>query len=159
MVSLRPMNGRQTLFQLAGGGGGGGGGIFQGDTLSPLFLVAFTPIIKGTQCSPFSGFCLLLPTPTNSGGLPERNSFVYTLWNEPQSEEPCGWYLAKVTYISDDGNAVIRYKRGSLEKQSTCSMSHGFKQRVMGNGSFQFIQSLRLWEPQPQNPKSLVHNV
>ena len=58
----------------------------------------------------------LLPPPTNLGDLPERNSFVCTLWNEPQSEEAPEWYLAKITYISDDSYVVIRYKRGSLEK-------------------------------------------
>ena len=96
--------------------------IIQGDTLSPLiFLVAFNPIIKVVQSLPSSGFRLLLPPPSNSRDLPEVNSFVYTLWDEPQSDEPSGWYLAKVTYISDDGNAVIRYKRGSLEESVNLS--------------------------------------
>ena len=96
--------------------------------------------------------------PPSTQGVSQRNSFVYILWNEPQSEEPPGGYLAKVTYISDNGNAVIHYKR-LLKKLSTCSMSHGLKQRVMGSGSFQFHQPLRLWEPPPQNPQNEVHIV
>ena len=58
-------------------------------------------------------------------------------------------------------NAVIQYlKEALLKKQSTCSISHGFKQKVMGSGSFQFHQPLWMWEtPLPNPQKSSPHCV
>ena len=104
---MRPRNERQTLFQLVG--------VFQGDTLSPLiFLVAFNPLIKGTVHHLAGSVYSTHPPPTQ--GVSQKGIPLYTLWNEPQSEVPHGWYLAKVTYISDDGNAVILYKRSYIEE-------------------------------------------
>ena len=56
------------------------GGVFQGDTLSPLiFLVAFNPIIKGTQSLIFSGSCLLLPPPLTPGFSQKRFLCIHPL--------------------------------------------------------------------------------
>ncbi len=49
--------------------------------------------------------------------LPEMfktNLYIYALWDEPNSEEPIGWYLAKVTYIKDDGSICLKYRKGNL---------------------------------------------
>ena len=93
--------------------GGGRGGIFQGDTFHLLSSRwPLTTSSKALNVYHLAGS--VYSSPTLCFG--ERDSFVCTLWNEPQSEEPTGWYLAKVTYMSEDANAVIRYKRGSHEE-------------------------------------------
>ena len=77
--------------------------------------MAFNPIIKFIQNQPLSGFYFhLLPTTTTTNDLPKETSFVYILWDESQSDEPVGWYLARVTDISEDAVALVRYKKGSL---------------------------------------------
>ncbi len=127
-VSLRTKNGRQTLFQLAGGGGG----VFKVTLCHPLS--SRWPLTPSSNA--FNVHHLYSPPPTKSGCLPERNSFMYTFWNEPQSEEPPRWYLAKVTYISDNGNAVIHYKRGSLEE--AVNLLNASWVQAKGNGKWFF---------------------
>lgn len=46
--------------------------------------------------------------------MPETNSYIYALWDEPNSNEPVGWYLAKVTSIEDDGSICLKYHKGNL---------------------------------------------
>lgn len=71
-------------------------GVFQGDTLSP-------PIFS-------------LPTTNSLPEMPKTNSYIYALWNEPNSDEPIGWYLAEVTSIEDDGSTCLKYHKGNLTK-------------------------------------------
>ena len=88
-------------------------GVFQGDTLSPLiFLVAFNPIIQLAYSLPTCGFHMRIPT--GAPKPPDVNSYVYAQWDEPDSEEPQGWYLAKVMSINKDGTANLIYKKGRL---------------------------------------------
>ena len=48
--------------------------------------------------------------------LTQKGIPLYIPFGMSLTEEPPGWYLAKLTYILEDGNAVIGYKRGSLEE-------------------------------------------
>ena len=54
--------------------------------------------------------------PTGAPKPPDVNSYVYALWDEPDSEEPQGWYLPKVTLINQDGTANLMYRKGQLTK-------------------------------------------
>ena len=89
--------------------------MFQGDTLSPLiFLMAFNPIICLAHSLSTCGFSLKLST-----GTPctlKLNSFVYVFWDEPDSEEPLGWYLSKVISIFDDDTVEVLYKKGQTRE-------------------------------------------
>ena len=79
------------------------------------------------------------------------------------------WYLAKVTYILEDGTwprsltswkmvlPAFATKEALLKKQSTCSVPHGFKQMIMESGSFQFNQPLGCGSLHPKIPKSSPH--
>ena len=55
-----------------------------------------------------------MKTPNGAPKPPDVNSYVYALWDEPDSEEPQGWYLAKVTSINQDGTAELMYRKGRL---------------------------------------------
>ena len=89
-----------------------GRGVFQGDTLSPLiFLIAFNPVIQLAQSLNTCGFCLRIPS--NLSGMPKTNSYIYALWDEPNSNEPVGWYLAKVNSIESDG-LICWYRKDNL---------------------------------------------
>ena len=116
-------------------------------------------IIKGTQCSPLSRFCLILPSPTNPGclaeGIPLYIPFGMSLNQKSLLDGTWTRSLISRTMAMQS----FATKEALLTKQSTCSMCHGFKQRVMGSVSFQFHQPLRLWESPPQNPKSQVYIV
>ena len=46
--------------------------------------------------------------------MPRINSCSYALWDEPNSEEPVGWSLAKVTSIEDGGTICLKYHKGNL---------------------------------------------
>ncbi len=86
-------------------------GVFQGDTLSPLiFLIAFNPIIELADSLHTLGFCASLQNNV-SLSLPNINKYVYVLWNEEVSEEPKGWYLAKIMTICPDGSATLYYRK------------------------------------------------
>ena len=37
------------------------------------------------------------------------NSAIYVLWDEPQSDEPPGWYPAEISEYHSDGEATIEY--------------------------------------------------
>ena len=91
-------------------------GVFQGDTLSPLiFLVAFNPLIQVYDNLSTCSFSLRLPV-ANSSGLPPVNSTIYVLWNEPQSDEPPGWYYAVVSEYHSDGEVTIEYADKATER-------------------------------------------
>ena len=88
-------------------------GVFQGDTLSPLiFLIAFNPIIQLAQSLNTCGFHLRLPSTLPE--MPKNNSYIYALWDEPNSNEPMGWYLAKVISIESGRSICLKYRKGSL---------------------------------------------
>ena len=50
--------------------------------------------------------------PTGTPKPPDVNSYVYALWDEPDSEEPQGWYLAKVTSINQDDTVNMMDRKG-----------------------------------------------
>lgn len=78
-------------------------GVFQGDTLSPLiFLLTFNPIIHLANSLLTYGFRIKLSDPI-AHDLPKVNSYLYVNWDEEDSNETKGWYLAKVTTISPEG--------------------------------------------------------
>lgn len=81
-------------------------GVFQGDTLS-IFLLAFTLIINYAQSLPFKGFSFKIPL-TDFENLPDPQVPIYIYWNEPQSQDPPGWYLCTVQHYSR-GTAKIQY--------------------------------------------------
>lgn len=39
---------------------------------------------------------------------------IYTLWLEEGSGEELGWYLAKVLFVNDNGDAKLKYRKGGL---------------------------------------------
>ena len=91
-------------------------GVFQGDTLSPLrFLIAFNLVIQSVQAHPSAGYTIQFPpdrSPSEGSiSLPETNSHIYALWNKPDSNEPPGWYLAKVLSVFPDGAVTLRYRK------------------------------------------------
>ena len=44
------------------------------------------------------------------------NSAIYVLWDEPQSDEPPGWYHAVVSKYHSDGKATIKYANEATEQ-------------------------------------------
>ena len=63
------------------------------ETLSPpIFLIAFIPIIEVARSLSTSGLQLRIPS-SNFLEAPKVNSYLYTLWDEDDSDEPKGWYL------------------------------------------------------------------
>ena len=87
-------------------------GVFQGDTLSFLiFLITFNPIIQLAKSLSTCGFCLKMKN--SFPEMPKINPYIYVLWDEPNSEEPVGWYLAKVISIDNDGSICLKYRKGS----------------------------------------------
>ena len=101
-------------------------GVFQGDTLSPLiFLITFNPIIQLAQSLSTCGFCLKLSDPT-SRELPKVNPHLYVQWDEEDSDEPQGWYLAKVTSVSADGTATVLYRKGRMLELINLSKTNWF---------------------------------
>ena len=97
-------------------------GVFQGDTLSPLiFLLAFNPIIEAIN-SVEPGFQLMLPSQScNEASLPGINTYIYARWDEEGSDEPPGWYLAKILSIDSMGLAVLKYRKGNLTEEVNLS--------------------------------------
>jgi len=90
-------------------------GVFQGDTMSPMiFLMSFNPVIKLAQSLNCPGFTFKILVP-NSEDLPEIGSTIYTMWNEPSSEEPPGWYRCVISGYRADGTALLSYPDGSSE--------------------------------------------
>ena len=77
-----------------------------------LFSLPLNPIIQLAQSLNTCEFqprmlnCLL--------EMPMTNSYIYALWDEPNSEEPVGWYLAKGTSIEDDGSICLKYRKENL---------------------------------------------
>ena len=90
-------------------------GVFQGDTMSPIiFLMSFNPVIRLAQSLKYPGFTFRIPIP-NSEDLPETGSTIYTLWNEPSSDEPPGWYRCAISGYMADGTALLSYPDGKCE--------------------------------------------
>ena len=113
-------------------------GVFQGDTLSPLLLlIAFNPIIQSVVIHPSRGFSLKLPnhTESNQHTLPCQNSHIYALWEENNSKETLGWYLARVLTVDNLGRTNSCTRRVDTQRRSVFSKLSGHQQRVMGNGS------------------------
>ena len=63
---------------------------------------------------PSRGFAFKLQkqSETDKHALPCQNSHVYALWEEENSTEPPGWYLAKVLSVDDQGQARLQYRKG-----------------------------------------------
>ena len=90
-------------------------GVFQGDTMSPIiFLLAISPILHLATNWAFQGFRSKIPV-ANSDSLPPRDAHVYILWDEPNSDEPRGWYHSTITDYLPDGRAVLAYPDGQTE--------------------------------------------
>ena len=91
-------------------------GVFQGDTLSPLlFLLCFQPIVSLSNSLSTCGFQLKLPI-ANSAGLPAVDSYIYVIWNEPNSDELPGWYHCQILEYLTDGKAVLEYRDKSMKR-------------------------------------------
>ena len=106
-------------------------GVFQADTLSPLiFLIVF---IQLAQSLSTCGFRLKLSDPT-SHKLPEVNSHLYVQWDEKDSDEPQGWYLAKITSVESDGTATVLYRKGKTLETFNLSEVNWFS--APGNGKW-----------------------
>jgi hypothetical protein len=58
------------------------------------------------------GFCIRLPRTLPA--TPKINSYLYVLWDEPNSNEPVGWYLAKIISLESDRSICLRYRKGNL---------------------------------------------
>jgi len=71
-------------------------------------------VIKLAQSLNCPGFTFKIPVP-NSEDLPEIGSTIYTMWNEPSSEEPPGWYRCVISGYRADGTALLSYPDGSSE--------------------------------------------
>ena len=89
-----------------------GKGVFQGDTLSPLiFLLAFNPIIQSIQ-NTRTGYRLKLPPPRcDENPLPKVGTYIYAYWEEQESNDHCGWYVAKILSVHPDGAASLKYRK------------------------------------------------
>ena len=71
-------------------------GVFQGHTMSPIiFLIAFSPVLKLAQSLDCPGFAFRIPI-TDSEDFPDCDSNILVLWDEPESDEPSGWYRCNV---------------------------------------------------------------
>ena len=120
----------------------GGGGSFK-VTLCHL-LSSWWP-----QYSPFSMFSLILPSFTNSGCLPDSQKGIplYIPFGMSLNQKNLldGTWTRSFTSRTMAMQSFATKEEALLKKHSTCSMSHGFKQRVIESGLFQFHQPLRLW--------------
>ena len=126
--------------------------VFQGDTLSPLlFLIAFNPIIQSVVIHPSRGFSLKLPnhTESNQHALPCPNSHIYALWEENNSKETLGWYLARVLTVDNLGRAKLLYKKGG-HTEEVCLLQIKWTP-AKGNGKW-FL-------PRHCDPPSTIHKV
>ena len=96
-----------------------GRGVFQGDTLSPLiFLLAFNAIIQAIFKLE-SGFKLKLPTSTCSEKpLPNVGTHIYAYWEEEESNEQSGWYLAKILSAQPNGSVTLKYRKGNTTENT-----------------------------------------
>ena len=62
------------------------------------------------------------------------NSHLYVQWDEEGSDEPQGWYLAKVTSVSADGTATVLYRKGRMLESINHSKTNWFP--APGNGKW-----------------------
>lgn len=73
--------------------------ISRGYSFTLIFLISFNTIVQLTQSVNTREFCLwvldILPE------KPKINSYIYALWDEPDSNEPAGWYRTKGTSCED----------------------------------------------------------
>ena len=112
-------------------------GVFQGDTLSPiLFLIAFHPIIASISCHPSRGFFLQLDGTQNvtQASIPAQGKFIYAYWDEANSDEKEGWYLAKITSVCESGVVTLLYK--STKTQESVRLSDVKWVHAKGNGEW-----------------------
>ena len=90
-------------------------GVFQGDTMSPIiFLIAFNPVLKLAQSLDCPGFAFRIPI-TDSEDFPDCDSNILVLWDEPESDEPSGWYRCNVLQYLPNGSVQLRYPDGATE--------------------------------------------
>ena len=90
-------------------------GVFQGDTKSPIiFLMAFNPVLKLAQSLDCPGFAFRIPIP-DSEDFPDCDSNILVLWDEPESDEPSGWYRCNVLQYLPSGSVQLRYSDGDTE--------------------------------------------
>ena len=109
-------------------------GVFQGDTLSPLiFLIAFNPVLAAAHSLSTLGFRVTVPA-MRPPELPPENSYIYALWDEEDSAEASGWYLAKVTSILPDGSASLYYRKTRASETINLNDIQWFSSR--GNGKW-----------------------
>ena len=112
-------------------------GAFQGDTLSPLlFLLAFNPILQVVYSYPACGFKMVIEKEQyeNLAILPAVGSFIYALWDEMNSSEAHGWYLAKISSFIESQEPVLLYKSGG--RSETVSLADIKWAPAKGNGKW-----------------------
>ena len=51
--------------------------------------------------------------------------YNYAFWDEVNSEEKPGWYLAKVTSLSGRGEVTVLYRSGGSTKKSSYQILNG----------------------------------
>ena len=100
-----------------------------------IFLIAFNPIIQLAQSLSTCGFRLKLLDP-NTQELPKVNSHLYVQWDEESSDEPQGWYLAKVISVSSDGTATVLYRKGKMLEKLNLFQTNWFP--APGNGKWYY---------------------
>ena len=103
-------------------------GVFQGDTISPVFLMVFYPILKIVQSLSYPGVRFRIPIP-NSNDLPEPGSTTYVEWNESNSNEPAGWYRYEVVAYSPNGAAQLFCTDGASEVVDLSTIKWNFARR------------------------------
>ena len=81
-------------------------------------------------------FNLWLPTQTFRQELPKVNSHLFVQWDKVYSDEPQGWYLAKVISLSSDGTVTVLYRKGKTLETFNLFEINWFQPQEMANGIF-----------------------
>ena len=81
-------------------------------------------------------FNLWLPTQTFRQELPKVNSHLFVQWDKVYSDEPQGWYLAKVISLSSDGTVTVLYRKGKTLETFNLFEINWFQPQEMANGVF-----------------------
>ena len=97
--------------------------------MSPITsFLAFNPLIKLIQPLQYPGFAFRIPVP-DSKHLPSCASTILVLWEEHDSDEPCGCYKCKVSDYLSDRSALLSYPDGATEFVNLAEVSCQFARK------------------------------